>query len=69
MFNIPAHIGLTKYALERSEPAQVEAWDGITGGFMDHLDEVNNVLKKAGRPALEDHVVVQRVLSFEGESA
>jgi len=55
MLHIPAHIAITNYALNQALPPQVDAWDNIQGGFLDHLDQVNKDLEKAGLPGLECH--------------
>ncbi|ORY63172.1 homogentisate 1,2-dioxygenase [Pseudomassariella vexata] len=55
MFHIPTHIGLTKYALERSgvldEPVG-PLFNTMKPNFMDHTSEVNEDLTRMGLPPL-----------------
>ncbi|KAH8703844.1 homogentisate 1,2-dioxygenase [Talaromyces proteolyticus] len=56
MMHISGHISLTKYALERTGKLQEQRedlWDDWSGGFLDHLSEVNQDLIKAGLPPLD----------------
>jgi hypothetical protein len=33
-----------------------DIWSNISGGFLDHLDEINRDLEAAGLPVLKNHV-------------
>ncbi|KAL4908295.1 hypothetical protein BDW74DRAFT_166068 [Aspergillus multicolor] len=50
MMHISGHVGLTKYATERSGKVQVQEgdWDEWKGGFMERLDEVDADLRAKG---------------------
>ncbi|KAI1850073.1 hypothetical protein JX266_004452 [Neoarthrinium moseri] len=51
MFHIPTHIGLTKYALERSgvlHPPSPALFSSMRPHFLEHTDEVNADLKRMG---------------------
>lgn len=56
MMHISAHVSLTKYSLQRTGTLHEKVedfWEGFDGGFLDHIDEVNNDLKAAGLPSLK----------------
>lgn len=55
MMHISGHMFLTQYALQRTgtlHPKVADFWEGFEGGFIDHIDEVNEDLKAAGLPSL-----------------
>ncbi|OLN88221.1 Homogentisate 1,2-dioxygenase 1 [Colletotrichum chlorophyti] len=56
MFQISTHCAVTRYAMERSGVLEVppaSLWDSMRGHFFEHIDEVNDMLRHRGLPALE----------------
>ncbi|KAF6842130.1 homogentisate 1,2-dioxygenase [Colletotrichum plurivorum] len=55
MFQVSTHCAVTKYALERSGVLEVppaSLWNSMKGHFFDHVDEVNQDLRRRGLPPL-----------------
>ncbi|KAK3337549.1 RmlC-like cupin domain-containing protein [Cercophora scortea] len=55
MFHISSHVALTRWAMENHldiRPERPGLWDSLKGHLMDHIDEVNASLLKAGMPTL-----------------
>jgi homogentisate 1,2-dioxygenase len=57
MFHISVPLFLTKWALEGEgaktlHESPANQWDSVRPHFLDHLDEIDAELKKAGQPAL-----------------
>ncbi|KAL2208560.1 homogentisate 1,2-dioxygenase [Sarocladium strictum] len=55
MMHISGHCSLTKYALERTgclQPLQDGMWDDFKPGMLNHLDQIQADLAKAGLPGL-----------------
>ncbi|KAM7213158.1 Homogentisate 1,2-dioxygenase [Rhypophila decipiens] len=56
MFHISSHFALTKWAMEDHPDIRLEQpglWDTMRSNLMDHIDEINANLKKAGMPILD----------------
>ncbi|KAI8227963.1 Homogentisate 1,2-dioxygenase [Colletotrichum sp. SAR 10_99] len=55
MFQISTHCAITQFALERSGVLEVppaSLWDSMQGHFFEHVQEVNEELKRRGLPVL-----------------
>ncbi|KAK3695631.1 Homogentisate 1,2-dioxygenase [Podospora appendiculata] len=55
MFHISSHVALTRWAMEEHpdiRPERPGLWDSLRGHLMDHIDEVNASLVRAGMPTL-----------------
>lgn len=58
MFHISTRFSITDFALYHSgclHESPADQWDDLRGHFMDHLEEVEADLKKAGLPSLTHH--------------
>ncbi|KAK3364471.1 Homogentisate 1,2-dioxygenase [Lasiosphaeria hispida] len=56
MIHVPAHLGLTKWAMENHpdiRPERPGLWDSFHGHLLDHIDDANASLSKAGMPTLQ----------------
>jgi homogentisate 1,2-dioxygenase len=56
MFHISVPLMLTEFAMKSSSlhPADINQWDDVQGHFLEHLDEVNDLLATSGLPLLNN---------------
>ncbi|TVY35982.1 Homogentisate 1,2-dioxygenase [Lachnellula subtilissima] len=55
MLHLSSHFSTTKFATDRHPDIKGQKplfWDNVQGHFMDHLDEINELLVASGRPKL-----------------
>ncbi|KAK0753658.1 Homogentisate 1,2-dioxygenase [Schizothecium vesticola] len=58
MIHVPSHFGLTKWATQDHpdiRPERPGLWDSFRGHMLDHLDDVNACLSRAGMITLQPH--------------
>ncbi|KAK3367174.1 Homogentisate 1,2-dioxygenase [Lasiosphaeria ovina] len=56
MFHISSHVALTQWATGKHpdiRPERPKLWDNLQSHFLDHIDEINSQLLRAGMPGLE----------------